>query len=205
MISFNLFNLCFCFLGYRWKFLKTKVKTAEFVIYAEKMSQLKSMTCYLRRLICFSPHNTRYVQRMMAHPFFFVLACLWQSQSVYSNTIEVVIVRQEIFGNNNLSRYVFFQNINDGLSFNFTVLQEGEESYQEMLDRFCTIAENTGVSAIISEDRSSHPKLLDVYASYMGIPLIKLFQSDYEKQLVIKQVRYCVIFVSKVKAGGKYI
>ena len=144
-------------------------------------------------------------QRVMMHLFFFVFACLWQSQPIYSNTIEVVIVRQKILGNNNLPAYVPFQNINDGLGFNFTVLEGDEESYQEMLDRFCTIAENTGVSAIISEDRSSHPKLLDVYASYMGIPLIKIFQSDYEEQLVIKQVRYCVIFVSKVKVGGKYI
>ncbi len=127
---------------------------------------------------------------MMAHLLFFVFACLWQSQSIYSNTIEVVIVRKEILGNNNLSGYVFFQSINDGCNgFNFTVLEGDEESYQEMLDRFCKIAENTGVSVIISEDRSSHPKLLDVYASYMGVPLIKLFQSDFKEQLV-KQVRY---------------
>jgi hypothetical protein len=125
----------------------------------------------------------------MAYPFFvFVFAFLWQTQYIFSNTIQVVIVRQEELENSSLSGYVPLENITDGVSANFTVLRSGGESYKGILDKFCRVVKNTGVSVIISEDTSSHPKLLDVYASYVGIPVIKLFHSAYERQ-VVKQVR----------------
>ena len=130
------------------------------------------------------------MQRIMTYLFVvFVFACLWQSQSIISNTIQVVIVREEeALENSSLFGYVPLENITDGLNVNFTVLESGGESYKGMLDKFCKVVKNTGVSVIISEDTSSHPKLLDVYASCVAIPVIRLFHSAYERQ-VVEQVR----------------
>ncbi|XP_028404763.1 glutamate receptor ionotropic, NMDA 1-like [Dendronephthya gigantea] len=59
-------------------------------------------------------------------------------------------------------------------------------SYKETTDEFCRILKNTGVSAIVSLNISSHPKHIDIYASYIGIPVIKLFNNPF-KQDVVKQ------------------
>ena len=128
---------------------------------------------------------------MMIHVFVFVFAFayLWpQGQSSFSNTVRVVIfTKRNLLENNRSSGYVPLENFTDRQNYNFTVLESGLGSYQEMLDKFCSIIQNTGVSAIISKDRSSYFEIIDVYASYMGVPVIKLFHTKQEQQ-VYKQV-----------------
>ena len=130
----------------------------------------------------------------MMYFFIFVIVSLWpQCRSIHSDTIQVVVVRQEEpLENNKLSEYVRFENITDGLRFNFTILKAEKKKYEQLLNRFCTIAKNTGVSMVISEVSSF--QLLDVYASYMAIPLVKLFHNEQE---LVKQVRYRVIRFGK--------
>lgn len=137
----------------------------------------------------------------MRHFFVFFIAlfaCLWaQGQSRFSNIVQVVIItKEDLLEKNTLSVYVSQENITDRRSYNFTVLKGGKRSYQEILEKFCSIIKHTGVTAIISTDGSSYFKISDVYASYMGVPVIKLFHSNYEPP-VAKQVCGRILFVNK--------
>jgi hypothetical protein len=132
----------------------------------------------------------------------FVIASLWpQCHSNYSKTLKVLVVQPKESlhrENSGLSRYVQFENITDSVRFNFTVVEGGEGKYEELLNKFCMIEKSSGIFAIISEVRSS--QLLDVYASYLGIPMIKFFHNE---QQLVKQVRsYVSRFVKKAKARG---
>ena len=133
--------------------------------------------------------------------FAFVIAftCLWpKGQSSFSNIVQVVVVTQEDrLKNNSLSGYVTLENVTDRHNYNITVLKDGWKSYQEILKRFCSIVKNRGVTAIIFKDRSSNFKIFDVFASFMGVPVIKLFHSNYEPQ-VFKQVREQILCVKKI-------
>ena len=114
--------------------------------------------------------------------FIALFACSWaQGQSKFSNIVHVVIItKEDLLEKNTLSDYLSHENITDRRGYNFTVLKGGKRSYQEMLAKFCSVIKHTGVTAIISTDRSSYFKIFDVYASYMNVPVIKLFQSNYE-------------------------
>ena len=126
---------------------------------------------------------------MMTRRFVIVVfAFIWQSQLCFSSTVQIILIKQsDLFKTNNRSDYLSSEYNEDGLGFNFTVLEYGGKSHQEILDTFCSFVKNTGVSVIISEDSSTHPKLLDIYASYSNTPIIKLFHSAHEQQ-IIKQV-----------------
>lgn len=148
-------------------------------------------------LICFFCHKTKRNECMMIHLFVFVIAfaCLWpQGQSSFSNTVQVVIfTKGNLLENNGFSGYVPVENFTVLQGYNFTVLEGGWRSYKEILDKFCSIIQNTGVSAIISKDRSSHFEIIDVHASYMSVPVIKLFRSNHEQQ-VVRQVCERLLF-----------
>ena len=127
-----------------------------------------------------------------------LFACSWaEGQSKFSNIVQVVIItKEDLLEKNTLSGYLSHENITDRRGYNFTVLKGGRRSYQEILAKFCSVIKQTGVTAIISTDRSSYFKIFDVYASYMNVPVIKLFHSNYEPPSAM-QVCGRILFVKK--------
>ena len=96
-----------------------------------------------------------------------------------------------------LSNFVKFPANNSAnhleIMLNFTVLdQEQDDSliHIKTMSAFCELTASRGVSFVISLDKISHPNVIDIYAGYIGIPVLKMFYSDQPHPL--KQVSACV-------------
>lgn len=114
--------------------------------------------------------------------------CLLGNSSTYSTIHRILLLRHE----DNANRNEFLDNfIASNVSqyrpelFNITVLEVQSDSppHFNTLAAFCEQIISHGVSVIISLDKQAHPNLIDVYASYAGIPVLKIFHSDDLKPL----------------------
>ena len=96
-----------------------------------------------------------------------------------------------------LSNFVTFLANNSAnhseILLNVTVLdQEQDDSliHIKTMSAFCELTASRGVSFIISLDKMSHPNVIDIYAGYIGIPVLKMFYSDQPHP--VKQVSACI-------------